>query len=68
MASIKDKARILKTIRERELPTRELPLECQRIPQKKHFRPERRGITIQSNKKQGNKSKTTGSSKAIIQN
>ena len=44
MAKVKDKERILKAAKKRELTTRELPLDCQLISQQKYFRPEEIGM------------------------
>ena len=45
MARLKGKERILKaTKKSSELPTRELPLDCQLISQQEHFRPEGSGM------------------------
>ena len=44
MAKLKDKEKILKAAREKQFPTRDLPLDCHLISEQKHFRPEDIGV------------------------
>ena len=67
MAKLKDKERILKATREKQLlPTWELLLHCRLITQQKHFRPGGSGMKYSGNKKQGPTTKATLPGKAII--
>ena len=54
MPKVKDKERILKQQEQsRQLPTKEFPLDCQLISQKKPCRQEDTSRSIQSDEKEG---------------
>ena len=66
MTKFKDKKRILKALREKQLTTRELPQEFQLIFPQKHFTPERIGLKYSNDENRGPTTKTTLLSNAII--
>ena len=67
MPTIKDKEKILKAAREKQLVTyRGVPIDCQLISQKKLCRLEGIGKNSQSHAKQGPTAKIALPSKAII--